>query len=299
MMQYLLLGGSGTLGSGFVDAIGRRPGRSVQRLAPPWGLPSEATRCVVDRVTALAGEARATTVVWAAGVGHVGAARATMAAEGAVLEGLCGALVDLPRARQQRTTLIFASSAGALFGGNDGRVISDAAEPTPISAYGREKLRQEQLCRGLGAQSDVRVLVCRYSNLYGLASGRLPGKGLIPAAITAARLRKPITLYVSADTRRDYVYAPDAAAASLALAEGLQPGAVAAALVARGTTTTVAEIVRTVGAILGRRVPVTFAVRAATALQPRTLVLAPREAAIVSGTSMPVAIHRMVHATEA
>ena len=298
LMRYLLLGGSGILGSGFVDAIRRDPTRGeLLRLAPDWRKPEEAVRCVAQAISELRAHGHPATVIWAAGVGQVGASREEMAAERTVLEALCRALADLPAEQQRRTRLVFASSAGALHGGNEGGMIRDSSQPSPISAYGHEKQSQEELCRSIAGLAGVGVLICRYSNIYGLASGRLPGKGLIPAAIKAARLRQPMTIYVTPDTRRDYVYGPDAAATSLALAEGLDGGSVTT-LVAQGTTRTVAEIVNAVGGILGRRVPATFAVRPQTALQPRTLMFEPDTPVrgVVARTPMAVAIHRMAHA---
>ena len=300
-MEYLLLGGSGILGSGFVEAIDRRPGSVLRRLTPDWDRPDEAARSVAAEIAALPERGEPTTILWAAGVGQVGSSRASMESERRVLDRLCDSLAHLPSEQQRRTRLVFASSAGGLFGGNDGTVaIAQDAQPCPISDYGQEKLSQELTCRSVAVGDGLGVLVCRYSNLYGLASGRLPAKGLIPAAIRAARNRQPMTIYVSADTRRDYVYGADAAGASLALAEDL-PGGTTTALVAQGSTGTIAEIVTAVGAILGRRVPATFAVRPETSLQPRSLIFRPRPevASLASRTSLAVAIHRMVHAPSA
>lgn len=297
-MRYLVLGGSGILGSGFVDVIQRSPARGdLLRLSPDWARPAEAARCVAAQIPHVSALGGPVTVIWAAGVGQVGVTREAMAAERAVLDALCGALADLPLEQRQRTRLVFASSAGALFGGNDGAVIHDASAPSPISAYGLEKLSQEELCRSIAAPAGLGVVICRYSNIYGLASGRLPGKGLIPTAIHAARFRQPMTVYVPPDTRRDYVYGPDAAAASLTLADALHGGTLTA-LVARGSTSTVAAIVHAVGGILGRRVPATFASRPQTGLQPRTLMFAPRASVsgVLARTPMAVAIHRMAHA---
>ena len=297
-MRFVLLGGSGILGTGFLDALAReRRAREVVRLRPDWSHPDLAGRQVRDQVAAALDHEGPTTVLWAAGVGSVGAGREEMESERAGLAATCAVLADLPAARRHRTRLVFASSAGAVHAANDGRPIREDSPTVPLSEYGRAKLAQEQLCRDVGSSAEVGVLICRYSNLYGLASGRLPAKGLIPAAIRAARLRQPMSIYVSPDTRRDYVYGPDAAAATLALARDL-PAGTTVALVAQGATSTVAEIVHTVGGILGRRVPATFAVRPETALQPRTLPFAPRHPVptLVARTPMSVAIHRMAHA---
>lgn len=297
-VRYVLLGGSGILGSGFLEALARdRSASEVTRLRPDWSHPDRAARQVRDQLAAALVRDQPTTVLWAAGVGSVGAGHEEMEAERAGVAATCEVLGDLPAPSRRRTRLVFASSAGAVHAANDGRPIRENSPTAPLSDYGRAKLAQERLCREVGSAGEMSVLICRYSNLYGLASGRLPSKGLIPAAIRAARLRQPMSIYVSPDTRRDYVYGPDAAAATVALARDLPVGTTVA-LVAQGSTSTVAEIVHTVGGILGRRVPATFAVRPETALQPRALPFAPHRAVptLVARTPMPVAIHRMGHA---
>ena len=96
-MRYVLLGGSGILGSGYVEAIRRDPAQGeLVRLAPDWRRPEVAARHVAHRIRQLQAQGGPATVIWAAGVGQVGATREEMAAERAVLEALCAALADLP-----------------------------------------------------------------------------------------------------------------------------------------------------------------------------------------------------------
>jgi nucleoside-diphosphate-sugar epimerase len=138
------------------------------------------------------------------------------------------------------------------------------------------------------------VLVCRYSNLFGLADGRVTTRGLLSTAVRAARLRQPMVVYVSPDTRRDHVYNHDAAVTSLrALASA--PVGVTTRFVCDGETRAVSEILALVGRVSRRRVPATFAERPDTRLQPRVLRFR-RPADSGARTPMEVAIHRMLRA---
>ena len=295
-MSVVLLGGGGIVGSGFRSLLQRR-GQQVHRLTPRWddpaGLADELAAAVP---AALAGPAPAT-VVWAAGVGHVGATPEQMRAETAGLAGLCAAVSGLAPPRRARVRVLFASSAGALFGGHGPTEVDEDSDLAPASAYGEQKLAQEQVLQDLAAASGCQVLACRISNVYGLASGRLTARGLVSTAVRATRLRQPLTIYVSPDTRRDYVYNEDVAAVGLALLDAAPQG-FSRALVRDGTTRTVSEVLSLVGRVSARRVPATYAERPETRLQPRVLRFAapPRGAGAVRRTPMEAAVHLMLRA---
>jgi UDP-glucose 4-epimerase len=284
-MRYVLLGG-GILGSGYRASFAHR-GVDVVSLAPEWLRP-RSPAVLLTHALAAPGPA---TVVWAAGVGHIGADEEAMRTETATVASIC----DVLRGRPGETTFVFASSAGAIFAGHGSGEIAEDAEPWPITPYGREKLRQEKLLDELADEASTRVVVCRYTNLFGLARGQLTARGLVSTAVRATRLRQPMVVYVSPDTRRDLVYNVDAAAESLRIAASASHG-VTTALVAAGETRTVSEILALIGRVSGRRVPATYAERAETRVQPRVLRF--RTAARRSSARMPMeaALHLMLRA---
>jgi UDP-glucose 4-epimerase len=294
--HHLLLGGSGVLGSGFRVAFARS-GRDVARVAPRWGEPGHVAAVVEAALSRLGAPDREVTVIWAAGIGHTGAGESAMSAETAAVRSLCEVIAQSRSTRRQRTTVLFASSAGALYGGHGLSEIAEGDEPCPVTAYGREKLVQENLLRAFSEATGCRVVICRYSNLYGLADGRLTARGLVSTAVLAARLRQPMVVYVSPDTRRDLVYNRDAAAESLRLLESAAAG-VTTALVHDGDTRTVSEILALVSRVSGRRVPATYADRPETRLQPKALRFRRRagDSLGVRRTPIEVALHRMLRA---
>ena len=107
-------------------------------------------------------------------------------------------------------------------------MIDEATPPAPITPYGREKLAQEAIVARLAEAGVMRTVSCRFTNVYGLAGGRLRRKGLVPAVVEAAMLRQPVRLFVSPDTRRDYLFNVDAARLALAEVDGAVGAAAAA-----------------------------------------------------------------------
>jgi UDP-glucose 4-epimerase len=234
-------------------------------------------------------------VIWAAGVGHVGASADELEAETAGLAAAADALRELASRAASATTFLFASSAGALFAGVQG-IIDENTPPAPIAPYGHEKLRQEELLRRVAEETGARVVACRISNLYGLADGRLTARGLISIAVRCTRLRQPMTVFVSPDTRRDYLLNNDAAELALRHAEQAPPG-FSTALVREGRTRTIAGVLGLIGAVAKRRVPAVYAERAESRLQPRALRFAPPAGPdAIRLTSMETGIARMVMA---
>ena len=62
-------------------------------------------------------------------------------------------------------------------------MIDESTPPAPITPYGREKLAQEAVVARLSEAGVMRTVACRFTNVYGLAGGRLRRKGLVPALV--------------------------------------------------------------------------------------------------------------------
>lgn len=294
-MKYLILGGNGILGTGF-SAVLRSRRAEVSTFSARWGDRAAVVADLHSQIPALLTDPGPTTIVWAAGGGSVGASADMMRTETTALSDLC-AVLRRHRSVDHHFRMIFASSAGALFAGAGGDKIQLDSEPSPITPYGWEKLAQEDILRQFADDTGCRVIVCRYSNLYGLAGDWLTPRGLVSTAVRATRLRQPMTIFVSADTRRDLIFNRDAAGRSLQLAEkATEPFTVA--LVVDGTTRTVSEILSVVGAVSGRRVPATYAERPETRFQPKALRFARPEQGpqVVRRTQMESAVHMMMRA---
>jgi UDP-glucose 4-epimerase len=265
----------------------------------PWGDPSGAADRVVSywRAAEMAAPGSPITLVWAAGTGTVGASEQAMAAETETLATVAEALAGSVRPNLANC-LLFTSSAGAIYGGHGSGVIDEATPPAPMTPYGREKLAQEAFVAQLSEAGVMRTVVCRFTNVYGLADGRLRRKGLVPALVESAMLRQPVRLFVSPDTRRDYLFNVDAARLALAEADGATTGAATVTIVRAGSTMTVLDLVASTSRALHRRVPVVITESPESRVQPLVLRFRERRGiqATIPTTSLEAALRSMAEA---
>ena len=322
----LIAGPTGVLGSGFSEVL-RRSSEPFIGMRVPWGDPARAADQVVAywRAVEESHPGSPITLVWAAGTGTVGASAVAMAAETQALGAVVAALAEHARPNPENCVL-FTSSAGAIYGGHGSGLIDESTSPAPITPYGREKLAQEALVAGLAEAGLMRTVTCRFTNVYGLANGRMGRKGLVPALVDAAMLRQPVRLFVSPDTRRDYLFNVDAARLALAeadvgmgvvvgsgagaadvgsggaAAEGSGSRGAAAgsgmAIVRSGTTMTILDLVASVSRVLRRRVPVVMSESPESRVQPLVLRFREREGvqATIPVMSFEAAIRSMAEA---
>ena len=211
-MLAWVVGAGGLLGSHVAAALG------AQAWAPgpgkvPWRDPEAAALALAER----AGRFSAAVgpgpwaLAWCAGAGVVGASRETLAVETGYLEQLLGLLGTLLAGRPGKVLL--ASSAGGVYAGNPCQPLTEASRCMPMSDYGRNKLRQEDLlARWALGRPEVSTLVARISNLYGPGQDMGKPQGLIAHISRSLIHRTPVHVYVPLDTLRDYVYVADCAA---------------------------------------------------------------------------------------
>jgi UDP-glucose 4-epimerase len=141
----------------------------------PWDRPAELRERLAEDARSLLKDARtdadAWTIFWCAGAGVVQTPAAALEAESRTFETF---LADLGAALDGTAPavpggVVLASSAGAVYGESTGDVLTEESPCRPLSAYGREKLRQEEALKAWSSsRPGVRTLVCRYSTLYGL-----------------------------------------------------------------------------------------------------------------------------------
>jgi UDP-glucose 4-epimerase len=150
--------------------------------------------------------------VWCAGAGVVGSTAAQLRREVRNWEFFLAALGERLRSRprKQPGVIFFASSAGGILGNGRDSPHTELSRPAPISDYGRCKLEQEEILRKwMSTQPDVSCVIGRISNLYGPGQNINKGQGLISQISRCLIYRRPISIYVSLDTLRDYLYAED------------------------------------------------------------------------------------------
>jgi UDP-glucose 4-epimerase len=120
--------------------------------------------------------------------------------------------------------IVLLSSGGTIYGDPATPPYREDDPPQPVNAYGEAKLAQESaLAEWQGSSVALRI-----ANAYGPGQVAAPGQGVLAHWVRDALEGKPITLFGSPQSTRDYVYAADIARAVVAVHqhEGELPAAI-------------------------------------------------------------------------
>ncbi|MCM3500747.1 NAD-dependent epimerase/dehydratase family protein [Microbacterium sp. P26] len=198
--------GRGLLGS----AIERSRPDAAFSVAVDWSS-TEATlsslSAGLDEFLALAGDGD-WEIYWSAGRGVTSTPREVMMREAEVFEQFL-ALADERLPRDGRGSFFLGSSVGGAYAGNEHPPFTETTPTAPLSAYGEAKLRMEAALTAAIARSGRRAFIARVTNLYGPGQDMAKGQGLISAIVGGYVTGRPISVYVSLDTLRDYIFVDD------------------------------------------------------------------------------------------
>ena len=231
-----IVGRGGLLGSHLPWAVDRHvPHSRIWQFAPrfswtdPPRLAEELDRAVASFAAAACNQGHAWALLWCAGRGNVNSPAAALEPEWwgwtRLLEMLGRHLVE-PH-RELPGYIFLASSAGGVYGGNHPQLLTEHTQPLPASDYGAHKLRMEEALRNwTNSFSNLSCLIGRISTLYGPGQDLRKPQGVISHLSRCLLYRRPVSIYVPLDTRRDYLFVDDCAnqiAASLARLISEQP----------------------------------------------------------------------------
>lgn len=212
-----VIGATGLLGSAVANRL-TTPNDLVLTSSVDWATHRAAGDLAsgIDRMA----DAVATTglpwrIAWCAGAGVTGTTQEALDDEVATFRNFVATLASrqLPRGK-----IFLASSAGGVYaGGQGGAPYDESTAPSPVSPYGHAKLAMEQLVGVLARDTAHQVLIGRISNLYGPGQKLWKGQGLISQLCRASLTRQPVSVYVSLDTIRDYLFVEDCADSIAAL----------------------------------------------------------------------------------
>ncbi|MEO5608737.1 MAG: NAD-dependent epimerase/dehydratase family protein, partial [Ornithinibacter sp.] len=155
-------------------------------------------------------------VAWCAGAGVVATPEEDLAAELRVFEQAMSALNESVTPEEEGV-FVLASSAGGLYAGSQHPPFTEASETQPLVAYGRTKLKMEDVVRSMAPVSGLRVVLARLANVYGPGQSLMKPQGLLSQLCLAHATGRALPVFVSTDTIRDYVYAGDVGAMFVAL----------------------------------------------------------------------------------
>lgn len=284
-----VVGSGGLLGSHLVREHAAR-GLPMWSCGPiPWSS-EDAPQVLHDHARAFVRAAGAGPwqVLWSAGAGVTGASKESLDGELRVFEAaLDGLSASSPSPSASSVSSVpgqgavfFASSAGGLYAGSVGAPFDETTPVNPLAPYGHAKLAAETRLQEWGAAAGVSVLCGRIANLYGPGQNLAKPQGLISQMLKAQLTAQPLSIYVSLDTLRDYIYTPDAAelvadAMDRLRTEQVAAGAPVAAtkILASLRPVTIGEIIGEVRLISKRRPRIGLAASPVAAFQARNLSL--------------------------
>lgn len=294
-----VIGGGGLLGQSLETEL-RQSTRLWHPAEPiPWSAPgagaSELRQCAGEFLRAAGG--RPWTVAWCAGAGVTGSSAAALQLELEAQGQTLDALAAAPRGSDG--AFFFASSAGGVYAGVSAPPYDESSPVRPLAPYGQAKLDGEALVASWSRQTGMPSLIGRIANLYGPGQNLGKAQGLISQICRTHLTGQPLSIYVSLDTLRDYLFAPDCARLIVAgLARLRQDESSTEPLVV--TKILASQRAITIGAVLGemRRIfksspHIVLGASAVSAMQARDLSLRSRvwpELDRVSLTPFPVGV---------
>jgi UDP-glucose 4-epimerase len=155
------------------------------------------------------------------------------------LEPGLAVLESLRRSGTRRVVL--ASSGGTIYGKVEQVPTPEDAPLRPISLHGVNSLALETYTAFYAREHGLEPIVLRYSNVYGPGQRARHGQGVIAAWCAAISRGDPVELIGDTAARRDFIFATDAARATVAAAFAApRPGTYN---VGSGTSHSLAELI--------------------------------------------------------
>lgn len=251
-----VVGAGGLVGSHVVVAM-TAAGHEVLTTAIPWADEESASTALEADVQrfAAARRGRRWAVAWCAGAGVVATGEESLAAEVRVFARAMTALGETVHPGEDAVVFL-ASSAGGLYAGSEQPPFDETTAPHPLVAYGRTKLAMEARATALAQRIGVRVVLGRLANVYGPGQRLAKPQGLLSQLCLADATGRPLPVFVSMDTIRDYLYVGDAARmieGAIRLARDEPEGAVVSKVLASGHPVTVGFAISEARRVFHRR----------------------------------------------
>jgi len=247
MKSVWVIGANGLLGSALCALL---RGQGARLYVPPerldWSDPERLHAQVEANVAEFAAYSTAAAcweIYWAAGIGTMASTEDALTRETDTLAFFLALLGREHRISQAAGSISFASSAGAIYAGVEHGIISESTTVAPTTAYAHAKLEQEAtVCAFAATHASVRVLIARFSTLYGVGQASGKQQGLLTHIARNIVRNEPVHIYVPFDTIRDYISVSDAAARMVSATRGMLDKQVTK-IIAAERPTTVAQIV--------------------------------------------------------
>lgn len=251
MRHVWILGSGGLLGSTMKHALSEEGDICVftEPKPLPWTNGTELKRELCETVDSFAhtiGKDDSWEVHWMAGRSVMSSERAELEQETSILSLLLERISTHTSMHEAEGTIVFASSAGGVYAGSTEETISESSAVSPLSPYGEEKLKQEELIRTwTETHPKTSVLIARLSTLYGAKQSQGKKQGLLTHIARCILRKEPVEIFVPFDTIRDYIHVRDAVEEIKHALENVRgTHAVTVKIIASEEPTTIAQIIQ-------------------------------------------------------
>ena len=177
----------------------------------PWSDPESASAALGAAAREFLDQAGPCEIYWCAGRGVTSSPAEQLAVEVNVFRQFLDTLASLEPAGAGRLRFFLASSVGGAYAGAADPPFTESTPPVPLSAYGSAKLQMEQALQEVVEAQGWRSFTARITNLYGPGQDLGKAQGLVSVVVASYVTGRPVSLYVSLDTLRDYIYEDDCA----------------------------------------------------------------------------------------
>jgi UDP-glucose 4-epimerase len=235
--RVAVVGSTGFIGRAVVPAL-QRAGWEIDAFSRARPFPAAASRAALpDAVVHLA-----STVNPRIAERYPDQAAADLATLREVLASLAGR-----GARGVR--FVLPSSGGTVYDPSTPPPYDESSPTAPLSAYGRTKLRMEEILHEAAREGTVRPVILRLSNVYGEGQPLGTGQGVIIHWLHAAATGQEAVLFGDPSATRDYVHLDDAAVAFCRALEAEDPPSVVN--IGSGRATSLGDLADLVEEIVG------------------------------------------------
>src|SRR5215471_13260601 len=171
--------------------------------------------------------------------------------------GTLKVLREAKRAGARR--VVYAASSSA-YGDTPTLPKVETMRPAPLSPYAVSKLAGEHYCQVFAGAYQLETVSLRYFNVFGPRQDPTSEyAAVIPRFITAALAGKSVTIYGDGTQSRDFCYIENTVEANLAAGSAPAPQVSGRVVnVACGDATTLNEVVRLLGDIMGRPIEIRY-----------------------------------------
>jgi UDP-glucose 4-epimerase len=217
-MKTSLIVGSGGLFGFAIKNILPNYGRSSFELSQPltWNaleILLEQFRRNINQYLKVCEKSQEWQIIWAAGKSTMRSDAAEAELETVIFNHFLGILEEELSKFNYPGTFGFCSSAGSIYAGCREQIITEKTPEAPTTPYAKNKIAQELILTDWFNKNTncQNILIARMSNLYSPLQNAQKKQGLISHIANCMLHDQKIQIFVPLNTRRDYIWADDAA----------------------------------------------------------------------------------------